>query len=129
LIDDRRLRAALWFSVIFNLAGAFLFAFPQSLAGRLAGLPEAVPVLYRALLGYFVLLFAGTYLWLALQRVIVRPMIAQAAIGKASAFAIVALCWLEGAAGGRAVIATTGDLVLAAIFAAWLLRTPHAQPA
>ena len=74
MIDERTLRRALWFSVFYNLSGTFLFAFPQSFAGRLAGLPSSVPALYAAMLGFFVLLFAGTYLWLALQREIVRPM-------------------------------------------------------
>ena len=129
MIDKRTLRRALWFSAFYNLSGTFLFAFPHSFAGRLAGLPSSVPALYAAMLGYFVLLFAGTYLWLALQREIVRPMIAQAAIGKACAFLIVASCWMSGAVGGRAVIATTGDLVLALIFAGWLLGGAGAKAA
>jgi hypothetical protein len=75
MIDERTLRRALWFSAFYNLSGTFLFAFPHSFAGRLAGLPSSVPALYAAMLGYFVLLFAGTYLWLALQREIVRPIL------------------------------------------------------
>jgi hypothetical protein len=117
---DDLMRRVLWTSVVFNLGGALLFLFPASL-GRLAGLPAPVPFAYSALLALFIVLFAGSYAWLALQPRFDRPLVAFAAIGKASAFAVVLACWVAGAVEGRAVLAITGDLVLAAIFAWWLL--------
>jgi len=120
---DDLMRRVLWASVFFNLFGALLFLFPASL-GRLAGLPAPVPFAYSALLALFIVLFGGSYAWLALQPRFDRPLVAFAAIGKASAFAVVLACWVAGAVEGRAVLAITGDLVLAAIFAWWLLGDP-----
>jgi hypothetical protein len=117
---DDLMRRVLWTSALFNLGGALLFLFPASL-GRLAGLPAPVPLAYAALLALFIVLFAGAYAWLALQPHFDRPLVAFAAIGKAAAFTVVLACWLAGAVEGRAVLAITGDLVFAAIFAWWLL--------
>jgi hypothetical protein len=116
------MRRVLWASAVFNLGGAAAFAFPASELGQVAGLPAA-PLLYRALLVMFVLLFGGLYAWLALQPVILRPMIALAAIGKLAAFAVIAGCWLAGEAAGRGVLAALGDLLFAVIFATWLRRS------
>jgi hypothetical protein len=120
---DDLMRRALWASAFFNLGGALLFLFPASL-GRVAGLPVPVPAAQSALLAFFVLLFGGTYAWLAVQPRFDRPLVAVSAIGKAGAFAVVVACWILGAVEGRAVLAITGDLVFAAIFAWWLLGSP-----
>jgi hypothetical protein len=117
---DDLMRRALWASVFFNLGGSLLFFFPASL-GRLAILPVPVPPAYSALLAFFIVLFGGAYAWLALQPRFDRPLVAFSAIGKAGAFAVVLACWVAGAVEGRAVLAITGDLVFAAIFAWWLL--------
>jgi hypothetical protein len=114
------IRRVLWVSAAFNLGGALLFAFPASL-GQLLGLPVPVPGVYTALLVVFILLFGGTYAWVASQPTINRPMVALGAIGKASAFAAVFACWLAGAAPALSVVGMSGDLVLATLFASWLL--------
>lgn len=117
---DRLMRRALWATAAFNVAGAYLFAFPSTELGRFAGLPLAVPPLYRALVAMFVLLFGGAYAWLASQPTIDRSMVAFAAIGKASAFAVVFFLWLASEAEGRSVLALGGDLAFAGVFAWWL---------
>ena len=117
---DDLMRRALWASVCVNLGGALLFLFPATL-GRLAGLPAPVPPAYSTLLAFFIVLFGGAYAWLALQPRLDRPLVAFSAIGKAGAFAVVVGCWMAGAVEARAVLAITGDLVFAAIFAWWLL--------
>jgi hypothetical protein len=117
---DWLMRRALALSVVYNLGGAFLFAFPSSVPGQLAGLPAAVPGPYRAMLGMFVLLFGGAYAWLAAQPEIDRPLVAFAAIGKTGAFAVVLMFWFAGDIPGRGVLAAIGDLLLAVIFAWWL---------
>ena len=122
---DKFMRCALWASVVYNLGGALLFAFPSSPLGQLAGLPTPVPPIYSALLAFFVVLFGGAYAWLASQPNINQPLVALAAIGKAGVFAIIFVFWLFGEAPGRGVLAVTGDLILAGIFAWWLLG---AQP-
>jgi hypothetical protein len=121
--NDRVIRCVLWATVVFNVGGALLFAFPASVLGQLAGLPAPVPGIYATLLAFFVLLFAGAYAWLALQTHIDRPMIAFAAIGKAGAFAIIFSFWVLGKAPGRGVLAATGDLIFAGLFVYWLLNT------
>ncbi len=127
-MTDALMRRILVVSAVFNLGGAILFAFPDSV-GQLAGLPSAVPVVYRVLLALFVVLFGGAYAWLSWQPRIDRPMVAFSAIGKASAFFATAACWLVGAAPGIAVLAITGDLALAALFTWWLLAASPASSA
>jgi hypothetical protein len=117
---DHIIRGALWISVPFNLAGAFLFAFPASAMGQLAGLPEAVPASYRALLAFFPLLFGGAYAWLAMQSRPDRALVALAAVGKTGVFAVILALWLGDAVPGASVVAAIGDLTLAAIFVWWL---------
>jgi hypothetical protein len=118
---DTVLRRTLWAAAIFNLLGALLFAFPASYFGQLAGLPPAVPGAYRAMTALFVLLFGGVYLWLAQQAVIDRPLLMFGAIGKASAFLLVCILWLVGAASGVGVLIASGDLVFAVLFV-WSVR-------
>ena len=114
------LRPALWTAAFFNLAGAVPFAFPGSSLGQFAGLPTDVPVVYRAMTALFVLLFAGAYAWLAMQPAINRPFVAFGAIGKAAAFIMVVVLWLNGAVAAGGVLAMVGDILLALLFA-WCL--------
>ena len=119
------IRRVLWISAVFNLSGALLFAFPSSV-GQLIGLPVPVPPVYSALLVLFILLFGASYAWLASQPIIVRPMVALAAFGKAGAFAATFACWVAGAVPALVVAAMSGDLALAALFAWWLLSRAEA---
>ena len=114
------LRRILWVAALFNLAGAGMFAFPGSPVGALAGLPPDVPAVYRAFTAVFVLLFGGSYAWLAVHRPLVRPFVAFGAIGKASAFVLMLALWLCDAASPGGVLIISGDLVLAGLFA-WCL--------
>ena len=114
------LRPALWTAAFFNFAGAAPFAFPGSTLGQFAGLPTDVPVIYRAMTALFVLLFAGAYAWLAMQPTINRPLVAFGAIGKAAAFLMVVVLWLNGAVAAGGVLAMVGDILLALVFA-WCL--------
>ena len=123
-MTNPQFRRILWLSAFANLSGALLFALPASSLGQLAGLPAAVPLLYRAFVALFVLIFGGLYAWLAVQPVIHRPMVALAAIGKGSAFALVLLLWLAGAASVMSVALLSADLALAALYLAWLRRKP-----
>lgn len=120
---DEFMRRVLWLSVPFNLVGALLFAFPSSPVSRFAGFPAPVPALYSTLLAFFILLFGGTYAWLALQPTIDRPLVAFCAIGKAGFFALMVVFWWLGQVPGQAVLGAGGDLAFAGIFAWWLLTT------
>jgi hypothetical protein len=126
---DKVIRRVLGASAIFNLAGALLFAFPSSVFGQLAGLPGAVPAAYRALCALFVLLFGGAYAWLAVARVIDRPMVAFSAIGKAAAFATILALAVAGKTPLRSLPPISGDLIFACLFGWWLLGTRRGEAA
>jgi hypothetical protein len=89
-----------------------------------------VPIVYRAFLAFFVVLFGGAYAWLACQTTIDRPLVALSAIGKAGAFVIIFVCWLVGEIPLNGMLAAIGDLVLAGIFTWWLVsaRPPTSTP-
>src|SRR5260370_36438846 len=114
------MRGALLASAVFNLGGALLFAFPDSL-GQVVGLPTPVPRIYTALLAAFVTLFGVAYAWLARQPIIDRPLVAFSALGKAGVFAVILVFWILGDLRGRSALAAIGDLVFAAIFVWWLI--------
>jgi len=114
------MRRALWTTAAFNLGGALLFAFPETL-GRMAGFPSPVPGVYSTLLASFVLLFGGMYAWLARQPRIDRPMVVLGAIGKTSAFVIAFTFWMTGDLPALTVATAAGDLTFAGIFVWWLL--------
>lgn len=116
-------RGALAISTPFNLAAAFVFAFPDSALGRLQSLPSDAPALYRALVALFLVLFAGAYAWLAVQKEISRPLLALGAIGKAVAFLTFATLALASLCSARLALGSIGDAVLASIFAWWLLTS------
>jgi hypothetical protein len=126
---DTFIRRVLWASVIFNLGGASLFAFPSSALGQLAGMPGPVSPLYGYMLALFVVLFGGSYAWLALQKNIDRPLLAFGAIGKTCAFVLVLTFWLLGEVPARSVMAITGDLIFAGLFFWWLFGRPLERPA
>lgn len=123
MTQDTFIRRALLTSVPFNLGGAALFAFPESALGRLIGLPGPVPAIYGATIAFFVVLFGGTYGWLAMQPVIDRPMVAFAAVGKSGFFILISAFWIFGQAPGLGVLAAAGDLVFAILFFRWLRGT------
>ncbi|MES2885568.1 MAG: hypothetical protein V4709_12225 [Pseudomonadota bacterium] len=123
MLSDANFRRILWLSALTNLGGALLFALPAWPLGQLAGLPADVPLFYRAFVALFVLIYAGMYAWLAMQPVIHRPMVVLAAIGKSSAFLLVLLLWLMGAASVMSLALLSADLALAALYLAWLRRS------
>jgi hypothetical protein len=117
---DELMRRALWTTAFLNAGGALLFAFPDSV-GRLAGLPGPVPRLYSWFIAFLVLLFGATYAWLARQPRIDRALVAFSALGKSGFFAVVLVCWLLGDVPTLTLVAASGDLAFAALFAWWLL--------
>jgi hypothetical protein len=52
---------------------------------------------------------------------LVLAIVVLAAVGKAGAFAIVLILWLAGESTLRGVLAATGDLAFAVVFAHWAL--------
>jgi len=118
---DRFIRRVLWVSVAFNILGTLAFLFPATV-GQLSGFPVPVPRLYGWILASMVLMFGGAYAWLALQPAINRPLLVLGAISKAAVFCVFLTCWLLGDIPLLGVVGASGDLVLAALFAWWLIR-------
>lgn len=121
MISTSLLRLALWTTAPANLAVAVILLVPGSAPGVLLGLPPEVPPFYGALLALFVALFGVMYVWLALQQEIDRPLLALGAIGKAAAFLLTLLLWTQGQVSALLAALFVGDLLYAALFAAWLL--------
>jgi|SRR5215831_18001793 len=113
---ESTLRGALWCAALFNTGGAFLFAFPDSSVSQLVGLPPMVPIVYRSFVAFFILLFAGAYVWLASHRPIVKPFVVFGTLGKAGAFLLTLALWFAGNVSWRGVLVGSGDLILAATF-------------
>ena len=116
-------RGALAASIPFNLAAALVFAFPDSALGRLQGLPPDAPALYRALVALYLVLFAGAYAWLFVQKQISRPLLALGAIGKAVAFLTFISLAFANLCSARLAMGSIGDAVLASLFGWWLLTS------
>lgn len=123
MTPDKIIRIALWVSVPFNALAAFMAANPASWPAQQLGMPLEVPAPYPEMLAFFIALFGAAYAWLALQKIISRPLLGFAAFGKLGVFLIVALLWVSGAVGGLLVLMGCGDLALAGIFFWWLIRT------
>ena len=118
-MPDRRIRAALWFSVAYNAFGAVLFG--SIAAGRpLMDLPVPIAPLYAAQLTLTIALFGGVYAWLARQREIDRPLLFVSGLGKIGFFTVFVVYWLVGDVAAQGVMQASPDLVLGVIFLAWL---------
>jgi len=124
---DKWMRRVLWLASVFNLGGAMLLAFPAAPLGRLAGFPPNVPGIYCALLSFLVALFGASYVWLALQPIIHKPLVVLTAVGKVGVFVIVAAFWLVGAAPGSGVVVASGDLALGSYFIWWLIASDRVR--
>jgi len=121
MLTETSLRRVLLAAALFNFGAALAFTLPTTL-GAVAELPAAPP-LYTTLVALFVLLFGGSYLWLALQPVISRPLLALGAIGKTTAAVAFTLLWLCGEASLLLMLGGLGDLAFAVVFFVWLRST------
>lgn len=120
--DTQIIRKVLWLGVAFNALVALMLLFPSTL-GAFAALPPVGSVFYLWMLTFFVVLFSGTYAWLALQPIISRDIVALAAIGKTGVFLVALACLLGGDIQLRTFSITTGDLGFALYSFRWLRST------
>ena len=119
---DSTMRLILGVGAAFNAFAAAMIALPGSL-GALAALPTGGSLFYRWLLVLFVALFGRAYGWLALQPVIVRPLVGLAAIGKIGVFIVAIACWSSGEIPATTLPPAVGDLAFAGVFVWWLRAT------
>lgn len=96
-------------------------------------LPLPLPPFYAAQLALVIGLFAGVYVWLARQPVILRPLLLVATLGKLGFFSLFVLFWTVGDLPFPSVVRASPDLLLGLIYAWWLWptttpRLPTATP-
>jgi len=125
MIHSEQMRKVLWLGVAFNTFVALMLMYPSTL-GALAALPPVDSVFYRWMLTFFVVLFAATYAWLALEPSISRPVVALAAFGKTGVFVVALSCLLIGEIQPRSFLVSIGDLAFAIYFFLWLRSTAAA---
>lgn len=121
-MSETSLRTSLYVAGAFNLGAALAFALPGGRLGQLLALPTSEQPLYPALVALFVALFGLTYLWVARQRVIHRPMLYLGALGKLSAFLMFLGFWISAAIPTLVFAVSIGDLAFAAYWLTWLGR-------
>lgn len=122
MISDSIIRKTFVFSIIFNITGALLFLFPSKL-GVLFGLPTPVPFVYSGFCALVILLFGGTYIWLARSEKINEPVVLLSAIGKAGFFVVALMSCIKGETSFQFLPSAAGDLVMAGIFIGWLMNS------
>jgi hypothetical protein len=105
-----------------NLGGVAVFAPPFPGLRNLVGLPDAHP-LYLWVLTTWLPLFGIAYFWMGWTGKADRTFLAVGAAGKATFAVILLVLWGNGELPMIAGLVGLPDLVLAAIFAAWLWRT------
>lgn len=103
-----------------NAVAVFAPAFP--LLRDLIGIPEAHP-LYLWVLTAWLPIFGIAYFWMGWKGAIDRTFLAVRAAGKATFALILLALWANGELSIIAGMAGLPDLVLAALFSAWLWRT------
>lgn len=119
-MNEKAMRITLWASVLLNGTGAFLFAFPTLPISARLGLPAPASPLYNILCALFVSLFGCAYWWLVRQPQIHRPLVAFAALTKASVFAVFLIFWASGVVTTPGLLVVFPHLVVAFLFAWWL---------
>ena len=115
-------RISLWLTAPFNLIAAYAFAFPETGLGQLLGFPHTSHPLFTLFSGCMVGLFGVMYAWLALQREILKPVLAFGATGKTIAVAIAAHLYLGGLLSSTLMLLVCGDLMFAALWFFYLAK-------
>jgi hypothetical protein len=112
------LHIAFWLTVPVNASGAVIFSVPAF--REFIGLPAPAHGFYGILVGVWIGLFGLAFLRLALTKTYDKSLIAVAALGKLSFFALAVFYFLRGEIGLLATLASVIDAGLAFIFLHWL---------
>lgn len=118
-MEIKALRVSLYIGALFNFFAAVILAFATTL-GKAFELPDPGSMFYNYLLSFIVATFGVVYVWLALQKVINRPLLTLSAIGKFGIFLISLFCWTNDTISFRAFSVSVGDLIFSCIFFWWL---------
>ncbi len=106
-----------------NMAGAVMFIPQIRFLRELGGLPEAGNSFYPLILSLWIFFFGVLYLRLAFSKTPERFFVMIGALGKSSFAVLLAVLAFIGELPLRAAFAGLPDLIIAAIFFAWLYKT------
>lgn len=118
--SESMVRTTLNMSVVLNVVGAYLLAFPSSYAGKLVNLPTNVPLLYSVLLSFLVLMFAVIYGWLARQESVFQQLLFVGGFAKLCFFMIVEVLWILGHSSGEFAVIVLADLLFGFIWCKYM---------
>jgi hypothetical protein len=115
------LQLALWITIPVNFSGVVTFSFPT--LRQLVGLPEPAHPFYGVLISIWIGLFGLAYLCVALSKREDRTFLALGAYGKLTFFALAVISFFRSELGVLALMASSLDAVLAAMFLVYLAKT------
>ncbi len=120
---EKLFRIALVTTFFMNMAGALMFVPQFRWLRELGGLPEAGNAFYPLILSFWIFFFGVLYLRLAFSKTPERFFVLIGALGKSSFALVLAVLALTGDLPPRAALSGLADLIIAAVFFAWLQRT------
>ena len=106
-----------------NMAGAVMFVPQVRLLREFGDLPEAGNPFYSVIIALWIFFFGVLYLRLYFSKTKERYFVAIGALGKSSFAVLLAVLAFTGELPLRAAFAGVPDLVIAAVFFAWLYQT------
>lgn len=120
---EKLFKTALIATFFMNMAGAVMFIPPVRFLRELGGLPEAGNSFYSMILSLWIFFFGVLYLRLAFADTRERFFVLVGALGKSSFALLSAVLAFTGELPARAILAGMPDLIIAAVFFAWLFKT------
>lgn len=124
---EKLFRISLVTTFFMNMAGAAMFIPQFRFLRELGGLPEAGNSFYPLILSLWIFFFGVLYLRLAFSKIPERFFVLIGALGKFSFAVVLAVLAFTGELPLRSALSGLPDLIIAAIFFAWLHRTPDAD--
>ena len=119
---EKWMRWTLLATAAYYMFGVLLFIPALTIGRKIIGLPEAHPF-YLWLVTFWVGSFGILYLWLGATGRSDRAFLILAAFGKFAFWSLMFIYWLAGDFPGVAPVVSSGDLILAILFAWWLWKT------
>ena len=116
-------RISLIATFFMNMAGAVMFLPQVKFLREFGGLPEAGSSFYSLIIALWIFFFGVLYLRLAFSKTRERFFVLVGALGKSSFAVLLAVLAFTGELPLQAAFAGLPDLIIAAIFFAWLYQT------
>ena len=120
---EKLFKISLIFTFFMNMAGTLVFVPSFGRLRAFGGLPEAGNPFYAWILALWIFFFGILYLRLAFAKPREKFFVLIGALGKSSFAILLAVLALNGDLPARAAFVGAGDLVIAAVFFAWLYKS------